>query len=81
NCAQLYYQALRYCFSEEWNFTGRNCRTPCDPINALLIWGYSILLSRSFVACVQAGLYQVGMNDHDINMGESPLTLLYSLYA
>ena len=56
NCAQLYYQALRHCFSEEWNFTGRNRRPPRDPINALLSWGYSILLSRSFVACVQAGL-------------------------
>lgn len=56
NCAQLYYQALRYCFSEEWKFTGRNRRPPRDPINALLSWGYSILLSRSFVACVQAGL-------------------------
>jgi CRISPR-associated protein Cas1 len=56
NCAQLYYQALRHCFAEEWNFTGRNRRPPRDPINALLSWGYSILLSRSFVACVQAGL-------------------------
>ncbi|MBE9168827.1 CRISPR-associated endonuclease Cas1 [Pleurocapsales cyanobacterium LEGE 06147] len=55
-CARTYYQGLRYYFPSQWNFTGRNRRPPLDPINALLSWGYGVLLARVFAACVQAGL-------------------------
>lgn len=55
-CARSYYQALRHWFPPQWNFTGRNRRPPLDPINALLSWGYGVLLSRVFVAGVRAGL-------------------------
>jgi len=55
-CAKTYYQALRYYWPAQWNFTGRNRRPPRDPINALLSWGYGVLLARVFAACVQAGL-------------------------
>jgi CRISP-associated protein Cas1 len=55
-CARTYYQALRHWFPEQWNFSGRNRRPPLDPINALLSWGYGVLLARVFAASVQAGL-------------------------
>lgn len=55
-CARTYYQALRHYFPPLWSFTGRNRRPPKDPINALLSWGYGVLLARVFSACVQAGL-------------------------
>ncbi|WP_071518651.1 CRISPR-associated endonuclease Cas1 [Geitlerinema sp. PCC 9228] len=55
-CARTYYQALRHWFPEKWGFTGRNRRPPRDPINALLSWGYGVLLARVFAACVQGGL-------------------------
>lgn len=55
-CARTYYQALRYWFPSSWGFGGRNRRPPLDPINALLSWGYGVLLARVFAACVQAGL-------------------------
>ncbi|MBD2136248.1 CRISPR-associated endonuclease Cas1 [Anabaena sp. FACHB-1237] len=55
-CARNYYQALRHYFPQEWNFQGRNRRPPLDPINALLSWGYGVLLARVFSATVQAGL-------------------------
>jgi CRISP-associated protein Cas1 len=55
-CARSYYQALRYWFPSQWNFTGRNRRPPLDPINALMSWGYGVLLARVFSACVQVGL-------------------------
>jgi CRISPR-associated protein Cas1 len=55
-CARTYYQALRYYFPPEWKFNGRNRRPPLDPINALLSWGYGVLLARVFSATVQAGL-------------------------
>lgn len=55
-CARTYYGALRHWFDPRWNFAGRNRQPPLDPINALLSWGYGVLLSRVFAACVQAGL-------------------------
>ncbi len=55
-CARTYYQALRHCFPTRWNFSGRNRQPPLDPINALLSWGYGVLLARVFSASVQAGL-------------------------
>lgn len=55
-CARTYFQGLRHCFGGQWHFTGRNRRPPLDPINALLSWGYGVLLARVFAACVQAGL-------------------------
>lgn len=55
-CARTYYQALRSWFPSRWGFSGRNRRPPLDPINALLSWGYGVLLARVFSACVQAGL-------------------------
>ena len=54
-CARTYYQGLRYWFPARWHFTGRNRQPPLDPINALLSWGYGVLLARVFSACVQAG--------------------------
>ena len=56
HCARIYYQALQHCFSPEWNFRGRNRQPPLDPINALLSWGYGVLLARVFSAVVMAGL-------------------------
>jgi CRISPR-associated protein Cas1 len=55
-CARAYYQALRHWFDARWQFQGRNRRPPLDPVNALLSWGYGVLLARMFAACVQAGL-------------------------
>ncbi len=55
-CARTYYQGLRYWFPPQWNFNGRNRRPPLDPINALMSWGYGVLLARVFSACVQVGL-------------------------
>lgn len=54
--ARAYYQALRHWFPPQWNFTDRNRQPPRDPVNALLSWGYGVLLARVFSACVQAGL-------------------------
>jgi len=54
-CARIYYQALTHWFPPEWKFAGRNRRPPRDPVNALLSWGYGVLLARIFAAGVQAG--------------------------
>jgi CRISPR-associated protein Cas1 len=54
--ARSYYQALQHFFPPSWQFNGRNRRPPKDPINALLSWGYGVLLARIFAVCVKAGL-------------------------
>lgn len=54
-CARIYFQALTHWFPSQWKFTGRNRRPPKDPVNALLSWGYGVLLARVFAATVQAG--------------------------
>ncbi|WP_342596816.1 CRISPR-associated endonuclease Cas1 [Cyanobacterium aponinum UTEX 3222] len=54
--ARSYYQALQHFFPPHWQFNGRNRRPPKDPINALLSWGYGVLLARIFAVCVKAGL-------------------------
>jgi CRISPR-associated protein Cas1 len=55
-CARIYYNALQHWFPAQWQFSGRNRQPPLDPINALLSWGYGVLLARIFSATVQAGL-------------------------
>ncbi|WP_024547081.1 CRISPR-associated endonuclease Cas1 [Picosynechococcus sp. NKBG15041c] len=55
-CSRYYFQSLRLVFSDGWGFQKRDRQPPPDPINALLSWGYGVLLSRVFAATVQAGL-------------------------
>lgn len=54
-CGRAYFQGLQHWFPAAWGFEGRNRQPPRDPVNALLSWGYGILLSRVFAAAVQAG--------------------------
>lgn len=54
-CARTYFQALHHWFPALWQFAGRNRRPPLDPINALLSWGYGVLLARIFAIAVQVG--------------------------
>ncbi|NMG59195.1 CRISPR-associated endonuclease Cas1 [Geitlerinema sp. P-1104] len=55
-CAKTYFQAMVAQIPASWGFSGRNRRPPRDPVNALLSWGYGVLLARVFSASVQAGL-------------------------
>ena len=55
-CAKTYFQGMMTQIPGSWGFTGRNRRPPRDPVNALLSWGYGVLLARVFSASVQAGL-------------------------
>ncbi|WP_159790759.1 CRISPR-associated endonuclease Cas1 [Sodalinema gerasimenkoae] len=55
-CAKRYFQAMMTQVPASWGFRGRNRRPPRDPVNALLSWGYGVLLARVFSASVQAGL-------------------------
>jgi CRISPR-associated protein Cas1 len=43
-------------FEADWRFRGRRRRPPPDPINAMLSYGYTLLVSESVAACEIAGL-------------------------
>ena len=43
-------------FVDAWDFKGRNRRPPCDPINAMLSYGYALLAKDCTTALLAAGL-------------------------
>ena len=48
-----YFRGLRALFDPQWNFTDRNRRPPTDPVNAVLSFGYTVLLHK-ILGAVQA---------------------------
>lgn len=56
--AQAYFGALGEVIPPGWGpFLGRRRRPPTDPVNALLSFGYSLLLTRVAAALQQVGLH------------------------
>jgi CRISPR-associated protein Cas1 len=51
-----YFDGLGRILGELWNFTTRQRRPPPDRVNAMLSFGYTLLLNEAVVACVLAGL-------------------------
>jgi CRISP-associated protein Cas1 len=58
-----------------WGFYDRNYYPPKDPINAMLSFGYSILLNEVIAACQQIGLDSYLGCLHAINYGRTSLAL------
>jgi CRISPR-associated protein Cas1 len=51
-----YFGGYRSLFSAEWRFTNRQRRPPPDPVNALLSFGYTLLVEQAIGAVQTAGL-------------------------
>jgi CRISPR-associated protein Cas1 len=51
-----YFSALSEVFQKPWSFRERNRRPPRDPVNALLSFGYTLLLGSMTTAVILAGL-------------------------
>jgi CRISPR-associated protein Cas1 len=51
-----YFAALSHIFQNPWFFNERNRRPPRDPVNALLSFGYTLLLGSVTTAVILAGL-------------------------
>ena len=51
-----YFDGLSRVLGSEWGFTTRQRRPPPDPVNAMLSFGYTLLLNEAVTACVLAGL-------------------------
>ncbi|GAB2520876.1 CRISPR-associated endonuclease Cas1 [Nocardiopsis aegyptia] len=58
-----------------WGFTHRRRRPPPDAVNAMLSFGYTLLLNDAVVACHIAGLDPEGGFLHSLNQGRASLAL------
>lgn len=54
--AALYFSVFGRMLRPPWRFTGRNRRPPRDPVNALLSFGYTLLLVHATTAAALSGL-------------------------
>ena len=51
-----YFRAWRHVIGETWGFTVRERRPPPDPVNAMLSFGYTLLVQEAIAALEIAGL-------------------------
>lgn len=56
SAARRYFRALGAIVGPEWRFDGRNRQPPRDPVNAMLSYGYALLLGECRTAVRLAGL-------------------------
>lgn len=53
---RAYFQSWQDVLDEEWRFRGRARRPPPDPVNAMLSFGYTLLINDGVSASLAAGL-------------------------
>lgn len=73
--AQAYFAALIEVTPAEWEFFRRQRRPPPDPINAMLSFGYTLLLTRVISALHSAGLH-IGIGCLHVSHGARPALAL-----
>ncbi|MEY9214314.1 CRISPR-associated endonuclease Cas1 [Thermobifida halotolerans] len=70
-----YFACLGRLFGPEWGFTHRRRRPPPDQVNAMLSFGYTLLLNDAVVACHIAGLDPEAGFLHALRRGRASLAL------
>jgi len=73
--ARPYWQALSAIFGNEWQFRERSGRYAMDPVNAMLNYGYGILLGETWRAVHYAGLDPYGGFLHADRPGKPSMVL------
>jgi CRISP-associated protein Cas1 len=73
--AQAYFAALEEIIPAQWYFRTRQRRPPPDPINAMLSFGYTLLLTRVISAIHSAGLHP-GIGCLHVSHGARPALAL-----
>jgi len=72
---KAYFEAFRQNLRQDLGFKERNRRPPRDPVNAMLGFGYTVLLHRVLAAIEQAGLDPFMSNLHATQNGRPSLAL------
>lgn len=75
SAAREYFAALKFLFKQDLGFNDRNRRPPRDPINAMLSFGYMLLLQSVVAAIEQVGLDPMLANLHAIQDRRPSLAL------
>lgn len=70
-----YFGVFGLLFNLEWGFNGRHRRPPTDPINALLSYGYTLLLNQVATACQIVGFDPYIGYLHSTQYGKPALAL------
>lgn len=71
--AATYWRALGRLIPEQWRFDGRRRNPPCDPVNSMLSYGYTVLYYNVLTLLVGRGLHpQLGFL-HAARSGYHPL--------
>lgn len=70
-----YFRGLRMVVGPDWGFSSRQRRPPPDPVNAMLSYGYTILLSEAVAALGVAGLDPAVGFLHQVRWGRPNLAL------
>jgi len=77
--ARIYFSALNSCLREQFkpafSLEGRNRRPPLDPVNALLSFGYSLLLRDAWSAVARVGFDPMYGFYHALRPGRPALAL------
>ena len=73
--AGAYWQVLGKVFGEDWDFSGRSGRYATDPVNAMLNYGYGVLLGEVWRAVHYAGLDPYGGFLHADRPGKPSMAL------
>lgn len=72
---KAYFEAFRKSIKQDLGFCERNRRPPKDPVNAMLSFGYTILLHKVLAAIEQAGVDPFLANLHANQNGRPSLAL------
>ncbi len=75
SAARDYFQAARQLIDPEWGFEGRHRRPPPDPVNAMLSYGYTLLVHEAIAALETAGLDAMVGYLHQHRWGRPALAL------
>jgi CRISPR-associated protein Cas1 len=75
SAARDYFQAVRGLIGQEWGFEGRQRRPPPDPVNAMLSYGYTLLVHEAIAALETAGLDPMVGLLHQHRWGQPALAL------
>lgn len=73
--AAAYWQAWQALLGPSWGFSGREYHPPRDPVNALLSFGYTLLLNELLVNVQKSGLHPGLGFFHTVQFGRPSLAL------